>query len=429
MRNGMSRDADSTIEGDEGSLFADKDARAIVRRVQIRNFKSIGSCSVELRNLTILLGKNGAGKSNFLDALRFVTDGLQFSLEQAVLSRGGIDAVRTRSTGHPRNFAVRLELTLPGFQSGTYEFEIAARGQDRFFVKHENLEITSASGESIAHYALVEGKTKNGSPAQHPAASADRLYLVAASSLPEFRPTYDALVSMGFYNLNPEAMKKGQTPDAGELLHRDGGNIASVIARLAVDKPDVFVRIREYLERIVPGVKNFERIALGPLETLEFRQEVQGSRHFWKFYPESISDGTLRVLGALTAVAQLANRRMPLTLVGIEEPETALHPAAAGALMDALREATNHTQVIVTTHSPDLLNEVNIDAETLFVVKAEEGTTRIARPDNASLQAIREHLYTPGELLRMDQLEPDLHDVQRQQQLSMSFDNGRDETV
>jgi predicted ATPase len=226
---------------------------------------------------------------------------------------------------------------------------------------------------------------------------------------------------MGFYNLNPEAMKELQSPDAGELLHRDGGNIASVIARLAFDKPDVLVRIREYLERIVPGVKDFERIALGPRETLEFRQEVKGSKHPWKFYAANMSDGTLRALGALTAVTQLANRKMPVTLVGIEEPETALHPAAAGALMDALREAAAHTQVVVTSHSPDLLEQVDPSKDSLLVVDSREGTTRIAAPDEASRDAIRNHLYSAGDLLRMNQLEPDENELRAQEQMQWSF--------
>jgi predicted ATPase len=412
------------------TLFPDiASGRPFLRRIGIRNYKSIEKCIVAPGKLTMLIGRNGAGKSNFLDALRFVADGLQTSLDHAIKSRGGIDAVRRRSTGHPRNFAFELQFDLPDFQSADYSFEISAMREGGFQVKQEQLTIQNAARERLAFYRVTQGQVKNGHPDRLPPASPDRLYLVTASGLPMFRPVYDALISMGFYNLNPDEMKKLQSPDAGELLHRDGANIASVVARLKDDQPEIMNRIQEYVARIVPGVKGVDRKSLGAWETLEFQQEVKGSHDPWRFQAVNMSDGTLRALGTLAAVMQRANRTNPVALVGIEEPETALHAGAAGALMDALREAANHTQVIVTTHSPDLLNEVNIDAETLFVVKAEEGTTRIARPDNASLQAIREHLYTPGELLRMDQLEPDLHDVQRQQQFTMSFDNGRDETV
>jgi predicted ATPase len=242
---------------------------------------------------------------------------------------------------------------------------------------------------------------------------------VNAAGLPEFRGVYDALLAMGFYNLNPEAMKELQNPDAGELLHRDGSNIASVIARLSADKPRIKERIKSYLATIVPGITDVERIALGPRETLQFRQEVVGSKHPWKFFASSMSDGTLRALGTLVAVTQLAERRSPVSLVGIEEPETALHPAAAGALMDALREAASHTQVVVTSHSPDLLDQVLPDGDALLAVQSKQGNTEIGPVDPASRDAIRKHLYSPGELLRMDQLAIDPLDLERQQQMKM----------
>jgi predicted ATPase len=150
-------------------------------------------------------------------------------------------------------------------------------------------------------------------------------------------------------------------------------------------------------------------VPVGHHETLEFRQQVTGSEHPWRFYAGSMSDGTLRTLGILVAAMQLAGRQEPIRLVGIEEPETALHPAAAGALMGALREAAEHTQVIATTHSPDLLDRFDPDTDTLLAVVAAEGTTEIGPVDEASLQSLRDHLFTAGELLRMDQLQPARH--------------------
>jgi predicted ATPase len=387
-----------------------------LRRVSIRNYKSIGKADVILSPLTILVGRNGSGKSNFLDALRFVADSLQTSLDHAVKSRGGIDVVRRRSTGHPRNFAVVLEVALPSRDVATYGFEITARQGGGFNVRREDLRISSPRGDLRAQYRVKEGKVVS-SLENMPPAVRDRLYLVTASGLPLFREAYDALVSMGFYNLNPDTMKELQSPDAGEILHRDGANIASVVGRLGTDRPGLMERVQAYLATIVPGITDVERVALGPSETLQFKQKVVGSSHPWKFYASSMSDGTLRALGTLVAVTQLAERRSAVTLVGIEEPETALHPAAARALIDALREAAVHTQILVTSHSPDLLDQVKLESESLLAVVSQEGTTRVAPLDEASLRAIKEHLYTPGELLRLDQLEPDPKDLARQEQM------------
>jgi predicted ATPase len=391
--------------------------------LSIRNYKSIAACQVALKPLTVLVGRNGSGKSNFLDAVHFVSDALLTSLDHALKSRGGIGDVRRRSTGHPSNFAIKLEVALPDYLLATYGFEITAREKGGFAVRSEQLDIRDSSNRLAAHYRREDRTVTasvQGAPAQVlPPVIADRLYLVTASGLPVFRPAYDGLLAMGFYNLNPEAMKEVQSPDAGEILQSDGSNVASVIARLGAEQPDTLDRIKTYLASIIPGIENVERASLGPRETIQFFQKVHGAQHPWRFYASSMSDGTLRALGALVAVTQFAASELPIQLVGLEEPETALHPAAAGALMEALREATSHTQIVVTSHSPDLLDQLDAERDGLLVVASDNGNSQIAAPDPASVEAIRRHLYTPGEMLRMDQLQPDESDVQRQEQLDL----------
>jgi len=400
--------------------------RPFLRQVRIRNYKSIETCEVALHPLTVLVGRNGAGKSNFLDALRFVTDSLETTLDHAMKSRGGIGSVRRKSQGHPRNFAIELELSLPDWQRARYGFEIAAQSEGGFHVKRERLLIHDPRGELAHHYEIASGERISASTEHFPPHIPDRLCLVAASSLPEFRPVFDALTSMGFYNVNPDAMKQLQSPDAGELLHRDGMNIASVIARLKRDEPAAIERLRSYLAAIVPGIADVDRVPLGPSETLEFRQEVKGAEEPWRFYAASMSDGTLHTLGILAAVIQRVKPKSPVRLVGVEEPESALHPAAAGALMDALSEASAHTQVVVTSHSPDLLDQIAFDSLGVLVVVSNQGTSEIAPVDEAGRRAIQEHLFTLAELHRLDQLVPDPTDVQRQQQMQL-FEADEDE--
>jgi predicted ATPase len=392
----------------------------ILRRVRVKNYKSIGKCDVGPGRLTVLVGRNGSGKSNFLDALRFVVDGLQTSLDHAIKARGGIDEVRRRSTGHPHNFGVEVEMNLADWRTATYGFEISSQSKGGFLVKSEKMEVRRPDNTSSASFRLTNGEITSSFPASPetmPQAASDRLYLVTASGLPEFREPYNALLSMGFYNLSPEQMKEVQSPDAGELLRRDGSNIASVVARLAEDDQKTKHRIKEYLATIVPDIVDFDRIQLGHRESLEFRQQVKGSKHPWRFYAANMSDGTLRTLGILVAAMQLVNRKNRVRLVGIEEPETALHPAASGALMDSLREAAANTQVLLTSHSPDLLDRFDPEGDTLLVVQSNQGSTEIGPADPASLESLRKHLFSAGELLRMDQLQPDSKALSRQKEL------------
>ena len=374
----------------------------------LKNYKSIAACDVNLGPLTFLLGPNGAGKSNFLDALRFVADSLRTSLEHAIRDRGGINDVRRRSGGHPNHFGLRLFFSLPSGETGHYAFRIGARPAGGFEVQDEECRIHPAEALARDHYFKIEkGNVIEGSE-KGPTASIDRLYLVSASGLPAFRPVYETLSRMGFYSLNPDRLRDLQSPDAGQLLARDGNNIASVLVQLKNHSPSRKQRIEEYLSKVVPGIYGVDAIVVGPKETLEFRQQVAGSKDPWRFLAANMSDGTVRALGILIALFQAGNGTgSHVPLVGIEEPEIALHPAAAGVLLDVLREASQSTQVIVTSHSPDLLDNEGLSADSLLSVYAKAGSTHIAALDSAGRQAVLKSLYTPGELLRLNQVRPD----------------------
>jgi len=121
-----------------------------------------------------------------------------------------------------------------------------------------------------------------------------------------------------------------------------------------------------------------------------------------------MSDGTLRALGVLVALFQgRMGSESPVSLVGIEEPETGLHPATAGALLDALHDASVTTQVIVTTHSTDLLFSDDVNIESLLAVLARDGVTKIGPIDEVGRSVLSDHLLTAGELLQLDQLRPE----------------------
>ncbi|WP_447921999.1 AAA family ATPase [Achromobacter aegrifaciens] len=382
-----------------------------IRRVVLRNYKSIGNCDVRLQPLTYLVGQNGAGKSNFLDALHFVRDALTGSLDSALNERGGLNEVRRRSSGHPTHFGIRLEFRLRDGREGWYAFDIGAMASGGYEVQHEEC-VISGIGKG-PFFRISKGRLRDSSETTFPAVTADRLALVAASGFTVFRPVFDALTAMGFYNLNPKIMRELQKPQDGRLLKPVGENIASVIGHLERVAPERVKMIKEYLQSVVPMVHGMERKVIGPMETLEFRQEMAGARHPWKFLAQNMSDGTLRALGVMTALLQ-SNVDYSPTLIGIEEPETALHPAASAALREILVHAAKQTQVLVTSHSPDLLDDRGIDVDSILSVVSEGGETKIAPLDDASRQVLRDHLFSAGELLRMNQLAPDRSIIEQQ---------------
>src|SRR3954471_14663506 len=128
-----------------------------ITRVLLENYKSIARCDVELGPLTFLVGANGSGKSNFLDALRFVADALRSSLDHALRDRGGINEVRRRSGGHPTHFGLRLEMKLSHGATAMYAFQVGARPDGAFGVEREECFLAyGAVGSS--HYIVEHGK-------------------------------------------------------------------------------------------------------------------------------------------------------------------------------------------------------------------------------------------------------------------------------
>jgi predicted ATPase len=376
-----------------------------ITRVRLRHYRSIPHCDVKLGDLTFLVGPNGSGKSNFLDSLRLVSQALDENLDNALRERGGATEVRRRSTGHPTHFSISLEFRGADFK-GNYAFSIGAVKGGDWRVTSERCEVEGVEfGTQPTSFEVRDGQVTSSLGVTLPPAAPDRLYLVAVSGFGEFRPVFDGLSALNVYSLSPDLMKRPQTPDTGELLRRDGSNIASVLERLRREHPRDKSTIEDYLRLVVPGMETADRLEVGSWETVQFRQRVRGADKPWLFPATSVSDGTLRALGVL--VALFAPSDGGYTPIGIEEPETALHPAATGVLLDALQTASRTRQVLVTSHSPDLLDTSAIGIGSLLAVRADSGDTRIGPVDEPTARALMESLYTPGELLRVDQLQPD----------------------
>lgn len=378
----------------------------LVSRIRLRNYKSIASCDVRLGDLCVLVGVNGSGKSNFVDAFGFISDALNSTLDIAIRNRGGISAVRRKSGGHPNNFGMSFFLNLPENRNGFFAFEIAALPNEGFEVRKEKLHVSGSDPLNDFGYTVERGKLiEFPKSATRQELRSDRLFLTSVAGLRPFDLLFDALAGIKIYDINPDDFRLPQPHGSGEVLLNSGQNLASVLRRLSDFSPETFDRIREYLRRIVDSVESISPKSLGPTETIQFSQYVQRMKNPWKFDALNMSSGTLRSLGVLTALFHQAgggNGRVPL--IGIEEPEGTVHPAAAAVLMDAIIEASKTRQILLTTHSPELLDHPRLSDDQLYVVSSERNETRVGQADQASRDAMRNRLLTAGELLRANQL-------------------------
>ena len=385
-----------------------------IRQIQIQSYKSIERAVVDLEPFTVFVGPNGAGKSNFVDALVFVQECLARSVEAAWGRHGGRSIPTRQRDDEPASLGFRLLLDLCEQRTADYAFDIRVDGVG-FAITHERCVIQGGETGRTA-FEVVEGHFTQPIPGIRPQLSPDRLALFAASALEEFRPVYDFLTSIRFYSIAPPQLRQWQEVDSGEVLKPDGSNAASVLNHLYQlskqheDEQERYRRICCLLARIVPGLLSVEPVTdgTGREVTLQFLQK-NGEDQSETFSAKEMSDGTLRVLGLLLALYQ---PRHPSVLL-IEEPVADIHPAAAEIMTQVLLDAAYDQQVLVTTHSSDLLDFKELSSQQIRVVSRDRGRTAIAPMDPASRQAILERLYTPGELLRINELDQDLDEADR----------------
>jgi predicted ATPase len=376
-----------------------------VRRVRVRGFRSLAGCDVALGPLTVLLGFNASGKSNFLDVLRFVADAVNGSAAHAVADRGGLGALLHRGPdGAAESFEIRLDLALPPRQAGqepipaTYGFEVAQdpQGELPLLVRGEAATIALPDGE--LRLPLDPGTDRS-----------MRLRL-PASVIREDDPQgvlESRLRAMTFYELHSTALRaldKQVLP--GGQLGRTGHFLGSVLGALAREDPVGKERLDSYLGALVPNALGVDERVEGHYSTVQARFRSGASDREEVFLRESLSEGTLFAAGVLTALFQPAAFAGRIPLIGIEEPETALHPAGVGAMYEALDDAAQRTQVIVTSQSSELLDNEYVKLEHVRAVANVDGVTYVGEIDAAGRAIVDKELMTLSELHRSGQMLP-----------------------
>ena len=380
--------------------------RPLITRVVLENYKIIAFCDVKLGPLSILVGPNGAGKSNFLDALRFLSDAMEGPVENAFEKRSGFSRVlRRQSAGHEQ-VGIRIEFVTDEDTRGFYSIRLAYVDR-KCVVQRERCYIGDRPG--FNEFDVVRGVARAGSHPV-PGVGPSHLLLPFMAGYPYFSPVLSLLNHSRFYNFSPRELRQptiANSADSG--LRSDGSNLASVLDHIRAQHPTMFGRIAEYVRAVTPSISEIDVTDISGYRMIVF-VETNGS-----FSPNEVSDGTLRALAVLAALFQEAS--VDVSLVGLEEPEAALHPAASGVLFDALREASASVQVIATTHSADLLDKKDIDTESILAVEMEDGISRIGHVNNTGRQALKERLYTAGELMRMNYLTPESSPVPNESEI------------
>lgn len=367
----------------------------MIKRLKVSRFRSLGKdVTVEFGPLTALVGQNGAGKSNTIDALVFLADCMQLGLEGAITKRNGIGAIRhAGSGGHPFDVALHVELEREAVVA-VYEIVLTGERAGDYRVKREFAAIQN--GPSF----LVENGTFHGPANLNLKVEPNALALTALAGEARFAPLAQGLRSIASYSIFPDELRVPHKYDPRRPMDRHGTNWVSILKDQpeASWKPDLVAVLRK-LTGDLADVK-FDPVA-GFL-VLQFKHERESSakRKQW-FDAAQESDGTLRVAGMMTALLQEPRPE----LIVIEEPELTVHPGALRLLYDYIREGALRGQIVLTTHSPDLLSLLS--ADDVRVVTREEDETDVARLDESQREVVTRGLFSLGEVMRSEGLRPE----------------------
>ena len=406
-----------------------------ITRVWAKNFRSIADVSFDLEPLTILVGPNASGKSNLLDILRFVKDALR-DLEVAVSRRQGMDGVaRHEAGGGDSDVEVGVAAVVrdangkhDNYSSVEYEFTLAGMVNGNYRLRKEHWKFRERDDSAVTEFKIEDGKlvspdiSNEGSRYSFPYYDidfyTDNLVLPAFARLSTqlfhdggFRTRRDLLhnglrefhrklTNMRFYHIFPNTIREPQRLSNVSILEEDADNLASIIEGFDRMESGSMARLREDVGLLIPGVSDIRVEPVGGYLVVKLKRDAIGEDPWLDLSMES--DGTIRLLGLVVALYQ----QPYLPVIGIEEPELTAHPDALAVLADLINEAARRSQVIVTTHSPDLIDFLTDyrTVENLRVVELDGGVTKVQRvPDNQA-EAVRKHLYSPGELHRTGEL-------------------------
>jgi len=363
----------------------------MLMEIKAENFLSFRKADIALGMFNVFIGRNASGKSNFVKLLRFI--GL-------LAHQGGDVNKAVRELGYnlaqgkkvsdiaygrkEKSIAIELHFKLNETDYrydiivDAYEGRISSevlKADDAILVERTDL----TKYQYITDKGLSQGSVNVG-----------ELALACASSHEDcdkrVRTVQSYLSSWAFYNFNPSVMRDVSSIGLSENLSYDGRNLPQVLHTLLTTKRRVFQKVEELLKMVVPEV---EELLTPPIGSNEVKIAAREKGFEEPFDPEQISDGTLRLLAFITALA------LPNPLVGFEEPENCVHPDLLSSLVELIR--VSGKQVIMTTHSPYLLNYVK--PEEVYLVAKVKGTTVVRHlASHEEIDVVKKYLELGGSL-------------------------------
>jgi predicted ATPase len=316
-------------------------------------------------------------------------------LSGAITHRHGIGPVRRWSGGHPFNVSIALELASGSGHSSTYSFELRGDKAEEYKVKSEDAVVWHDN--EMFRFKIENATWIEGPAGLRPPLDDKNLALPLIGGDARFQPLIHALQQMSVYSIFPDTLRAPQKYSPVRPMDRHGSNWASILKDQPVDswKPELIAA----LEKLTGDTEDIRIEPAASYLVVQFRHASPNRKLKW-FDATQESDGTLRVAGIVSALLQ----EPPVPVICIEEPELTVHPGAIPLLYDFLKQASKRSQVLVTTHSPELLDRM--DAEDVRVVRRGQDGTSVTHMSPMQRQLVLDGLLTLGEILRTEGLQP-----------------------
>lgn len=352
----------------------------MIEQIGIRNFKSIREADIPLRKINILIGENGAGKSNFISFFEMVKAMYDQRLANYMLANGGINAQLYCGLKHSKMIRGLLDYN----NRNAFFFSISPGVGDKAYVEE--------TGDYFNFYG-VETKeySKWNKMIWDKVVEESQIYSKQFPRANYIRNLLESFIVYHFHDTSKlSPMRQPCAVGDNASLRHDASNLPAVLLRIQKTDPPAYKLIEATVHSVAPYFKRFRLI---PMLTDESRIKLEWEEQDSDMYLDasSLSDGTLRFIALATLLLQ---SKLPETII-IDEPELGLHPAAMVKLSAMIKQASSKAQIIVATQSVSLINNFSIDD--LIVVGRHGNQSTFDRLNQDDFSHWLEE-YTVGEL-------------------------------